>query len=175
MTEQTKKTNLSPERDSNGRFIKGAKIRLGKKMSQESRKRISLGHLGQKAWNRGIPMTEEKKQALSLARTLKLTGRKYSQEHREKISKALSGGVMIGYVALHEWVTRELGRPTKCTNLFCEDKSKTFEWANKSHTYKKELEDWLSLCRKCHRNYDKDYIGLKEKYFTKNGRRILYE
>lgn len=30
-------------------------------------------------------------------------------------------------------------------------------WANKSHKYKRELTDWISLCVKCHKKYDGDY------------------
>ena len=56
-----------------------------------------------------------------------------------------------GYIALHQWIRRKLGKPQKC--LHCDNKDKLV-WANKSHAYKWEIADWLSLCRKCHGKYD---------------------
>ncbi len=32
---------------------------------------------------------------------------------------------------------------------------KGIQWANKSHTYKRELTDWFALCGTCHKKYDK--------------------
>jgi hypothetical protein len=57
-----------------------------------------------------------------------------------------------GYSAKHQWIKRKLGKPTKCE--FC-GSINYLQWANKSHKYKWELDDWLSLCRKCHQKYDK--------------------
>lgn len=40
-------------RDSKGRFIKGSTERLGAKLSDEQKERLSVAHLGQEAWNKG--------------------------------------------------------------------------------------------------------------------------
>jgi len=68
-------------------------------------------------------------------------------------------GDNVGYYGIHNWVKRELGKPQKCEH--CGDTSKRkYEWANKDHKYKRALEDWIRLCTKCHKKYDKER-GLK--------------
>jgi hypothetical protein len=61
-------------------------------------------------------------------------------------------GENVGYYALHGWVYRRLGQPKKCKS--CGIKSGRIEWANKSHQYKRDIKDWISLCKKCHGKYD---------------------
>lgn len=74
-------------------------------------------------------------------------------------------GDKVKYVALHQWVYRQLGQPDYCSNPSCiyprKDSQgklmitpKRYEWANKSHEYKRELSDWLRLCASCHTKYD---------------------
>lgn len=62
------------------------------------------------------------------------------------------------YSALHLWVVRCKGNPN-----FCEHCGKVgrkngrnwnIHWANKKHTYKRILEDFIGLCRSCHLKYD---------------------
>lgn len=60
-----------------------------------------------------------------------------------------------GYRALHYWQERQLGKPTKCEhclkdNLF----GRKIHWANKSHKYLRNKNDWIRLCVKCHKKYD---------------------
>lgn len=65
----------------------------------------------------------------------------------------------VGYDALHRWVYRNLGKPSKCE--FCEkieERSSYIHWANKSGEYKRDLADWLRLCAKCHYHYDREGI-----------------
>lgn len=64
-------------------------------------------------------------------------------------------GHKVGLAALHNWVERQLGKPKKCENCKT-DKAKKFEWANKSQKYKRDLNDWIRLCTKCHWNYDRE-------------------
>lgn len=59
------------------------------------------------------------------------------------------------YVAIHQWVVREKGRPSKCEHCGTE-KAKRFDWANTDHKYKRDLDDYIRLCVKCHRSYDKE-------------------
>lgn len=59
------------------------------------------------------------------------------------------------YRTLHNWVNYKLGQPLDCN--FCGIKKlpkRNYHWANKSHQYKRELDDWLRLCAKCHKSYD---------------------
>lgn len=63
----------------------------------------------------------------------------------------------VGYDGLHRWVNRYLGKPGTCehcskTGLWGRD----IHWANKDHQYKRNLTDWLRLCRRCHKKYDKE-------------------
>lgn len=60
-------------------------------------------------------------------------------------------GSNVGYTALHDWVKRYLGPAMGCQA--CGDTKKS-EWANVSHEYKRELSDWVNLCRACHAIYD---------------------
>jgi hypothetical protein len=62
-------------------------------------------------------------------------------------------GDNVGYQALHTWVRDRLGKAKKCKQC---NSTKNVEWANKSHKYKRDKEDWIQLCRKCHIRYDKE-------------------
>ena len=55
--------------------------------------------------------------------------------------------------ALHDWVRKHLGKPKKCEHCGTE-KAKQYDWANKSHQYKRDISDWIRLCRSCHAKYD---------------------
>jgi len=65
-------------------------------------------------------------------------------------------GNKVSYSGLHYWVVRKLGKPTICEHCGKTGLSGKFiVWANKSHEYKRDLNDWLRLCAKCHKEYDK--------------------
>lgn len=62
-------------------------------------------------------------------------------------------GDRVGRPALHNWVQKHLGKPIKCDH--CKTiKAKQYDWANKSQKYKRQLSDWIRLCRSCHAKYD---------------------
>ncbi len=58
----------------------------------------------------------------------------------------------VSYGALHGWVKRKLGFPKKCE--ICGVENKILDWANKDHTYKRDINNWVRLCKKCHLKYD---------------------
>lgn len=65
-------------------------------------------------------------------------------------------GDIVGYTALHTWVHRQLGQQNYCEH--CGNNKlnpRQYNWANKSHEYKRDINDWLRLCVKCHKKYDK--------------------
>lgn len=95
---------------------------------------------GRAPWNKGI--TTGIKPWLGKKRE-HMTGKKHFAWRGNKVGKA----------ALHDWVKSRLGRPSKCEHCGTTT-AKKFEWANKSHEYKRELDDWLRLCTRCHRKYD---------------------
>lgn len=72
------------------------------------------------------------------------------------------------YYKLHRWITEQKGRPSKCEHCGTEAASR-YEWANVDHQYRPELEDWVRLCRSCHRRYD-----LKHGLTKKGGRPRLH-
>ena len=78
-------------------------------------------------------------------------GKRYPQITGEKNSQWK--GNKVKYTGLHLWVMRWLGKPKKCDKCGTE-KSKRFEWANKSREYKRDLTDWIRLCKSCHNKFD---------------------
>lgn len=74
-------------------------------------------------------------------------------------------GDEVGYNALHTWVARNKSKPTTCEQC---GENKPLDWANVSHEYKRDLDDWMALCRACHIAYDKKHRGAKKKKFGNN-------
>lgn len=67
-------------------------------------------------------------------------------------------GDKVGYMSIHKWVRDNKGTSKKCE--FCKKivlNSRGIDWANKDHKYKRNLEDYIRLCRLCHRRYDKKF------------------
>lgn len=76
----------------------------------------------------------------------------------------------VGYAALHDWVDRHAGRACKCKH--CGKADGRIEWANKSHEYKRDLKDWIQLCKSCHAKYDrKKGWGVATRKFNLAGKR----
>lgn len=69
-------------------------------------------------------------------------------------------GNNAGLDALHNWVKRRRGIPEKCKHCGKLNKKQNgqwiLEWANISREYKRNLEDWMGLCSKCHAKYDRN-------------------
>lgn len=95
-----------------------------------------------------------------------LLGRKASCETRKRMSESHSGeksrfwkGNSVGYSGVHKWVYKQLGKPNHCA--YCQSTTKKYyHWANISHSYKRDLSDWIRLCVKCHSAYDWGKIKL---------------
>ena len=85
------------KRNNKGQFIKGNKNRLGKKISNETRKKLSASLMGRSVWNKGLsgyktkPCSEERKRKIGLANAITAKGKKQSIESRMKKSIALRG------------------------------------------------------------------------------------
>jgi hypothetical protein len=109
-------------------------------------------------------------------------GKTFSAEHRRRLSESHLGAKnpMFGKFnelnpnwkgdaakmnAIHEWVERHLGKPRVCSHCNSTT-SKRYDWANLSGKYKRDLKDWIRLCRSCHRKFDK---AAKKMWLTKKG------
>jgi hypothetical protein len=84
----------------------------------------------------------------------KMRGRVHTQEERVKISLSKIGelnpqwqGDNVTYGALHDWVKWHKIKPVVCS--IC-NKDKRLDLANISGTYKRDLDDWEYICRRCH-------------------------
>ena len=72
-------------------------------------------------------------------------------------------GDKVGIEALHQWVIKHLGNPMVCTKCGTIT-HKRYEWANISRKYKRDLQDWIRLCKRCHVIYDGSPRGKQNKY-----------
>jgi hypothetical protein len=108
----------------------------GKKRNDETRRLLRESHKGPRPWRIGkkIPKNSGK-------------------------NHVFWKGDNVGYIALHAWVARQLGKPKHCSYCHTET-AKKFEWANISGCYKREISDWVRLCTKCHRLFDYGKIKL---------------
>ena len=59
----------------------------------------------------------------------------------------------VGYNGVHQWIYKKLGTPNYCEICKRTDKKK-YHWANKDHTYKRIVGDYMRLCAGCHTKYD---------------------
>ena len=66
-------------------------------------------------------------------------------------------GNEVGYLALHAWVYRQLGTPSKCDFCLSTDR-KWYHWSNISGLYKRDVKDWQRLCVPCHSKFDKTRV-----------------
>lgn len=64
-------------------------------------------------------------------------------------------GTISEYKSLHYWVGKYLGKPSTCTRCNNEFNGKKIHWANISGKYKREPNDWIRLCARCHYKFDK--------------------
>lgn len=69
-----------------------------------------------------------------------------------KILEEKNNGMKMSYCSVHQWIKRILGKPRYCEH--CKSTTGTFDWANISGEYKRDVLDWKRLCRSCHIKYD---------------------
>ena len=86
---------------------------------------------------KGVEQTEEKRKKLSISKLAE--------------NNPQWKGDRVGMIALHEWVAKYKKRPYLCENCLIE---KSRDLANISQKYKRDLDDWEWLCRRCHMKKD---------------------
>ena len=79
------------------------------------------------------------------------TGENNKQWKGDKVSKK----------EMHNWLYKHFGKPDKCRH--CGKKNRKYgrsilDWANISKKYKRTIDDFMPLCRKCHVAYDKEQL-----------------
>lgn len=57
-----------------------------------------------------------------------------------------------GKVAVHHWVKKRKQKTGRCSE--CGEERYT-EWSNVDHKYKRNLDDYIELCKPCHIAYDR--------------------
>ena len=68
-------------------------------------------------------------------------------------------GDKAGYGAIHYWVKRRKTKPLLCEN--CSDREPV-ELANLSLKYKRDIDDYMWLCKRCHQRLDGHFRNLKQ-------------
>lgn len=159
-----------------GKYIRTPKIKeknrlslLGRKLPEKVKAKISLAHKGIKfseerkkkigEGNKGKILSEETKKKISLANHGKIR----TQETREKIKRATKGKINLnekngnwkgenikkenGADGLHDWIRRRKSKPELCEEC---KKIPPYDLSNISGKYKRDINDFRWLCRKCH-------------------------
>lgn len=124
----------------------------GKKHTEEAKLKNRLAHLGRTPWNKGI---------VGYSNKWSIVAKKHFNEIRKGENNNNWRGVRVGYRSLHKWVERIMGKPRNCE--FCGNDNlnhRQYHWANKSREYKRSLSDWMRLCVKCHRTYDRNMVHI---------------
>lgn len=108
------------------------------------------------------PEVRERERLRCLEWNSKKKGVSLKSDHRDKVVQSLhigSGekngnwkGDFVGYHGLHRWVRNTKGKLNKCEQ--CGRTDGKFQWANKSGQYKRDVNDWIRLCVRCHDIYD---------------------
>ncbi len=141
---------------------KMAESHRGKKHSEEAKQKMSEAHRGEKAyqWKGGLPKCR-----------CGVTKTRYSMSCRKCMGARQSGpgnpcwkGSAVSYRGLHLWIQKLKGSPRLCENCHNPDlKHRSYQWANKSGFYRRDISDWIRLCGKCHSKYDRGLLELKTK------------
>lgn len=60
-----------------------------------------------------------------------------------------------GYSTVHNWISRNYGKASKCEMPGCNGKYNVFHWALKTgKVYEKNIENFMQMCASCHGKYD---------------------
>ena len=83
----------------------------------------------------------------------------FSKLHPEIVLRGIKHrnwkGENVGYRGLHYWLRRIKGIPIKCSQCgVIRTTPKSIHWANIDHKYYRNPNDYISLCKSCHKIYD---------------------
>src|SRR3990167_6620724 len=62
---------------------------------------------------------------------------------------------IVGKSQVHKWLDTHYGKTKVCEGVKCKGKSSVYDWALKTgFAYERNRDNFLRLCRSCHRKYD---------------------
>ena len=144
-------------------FQKGNKIALGIKWSDERKEKLRKALTGFKH----SVATKLKMSAAQKGKTSPMKGKTHSNKTKLLWSINRKGkntgiqnfnwkGDKVGYWGLHQWISRTFGKASGYGCMICAGTkgSDKIEWANISGEYKREADDWTTLCKSCHTSLD---------------------
>lgn len=109
-------------------------------VSKETRRKMSIAHLGKKKKWSAIAM-------------------KHLSNDRMGNKNPAWKGDNVKYGSLHDYIKCHIPKSKFCQNC---KKGKALDLANISGKYKRDLSDWEWLCRKCHMTKDGRMKNLKQ-------------
>ena len=128
---------------------------LGQKRSEETRERMRQKALEQ--FKDGMPEKTKKKISETAIKLEVQKGKNNPMYGKLEEKSGHWKGDDVKYPGLHSWVTRRLGKPTKCEDCGEDGLSgKQIHWSNVDHKYHRAIEDWNRRCVKCHWKYDRE-------------------
>jgi len=144
------------------------KANTGKHLSIITRQKISKNRKGKMMgsdhpnWKGGMKETKKCKKCEKKFTAWKYTNRKYcsqicgirDRDMRMEKSPVWKGD-RVKYRGIHMWIQNNKPHTNICEK--CGNIKNRMAWANKDHKYKRNMEDWIRLCPKCHKKYDKKY------------------
>ncbi len=125
--------------------------RLGKKHSENSKKKMSTSRI------KGIKEGRIKSWCFGKTKENNTSLLNNSIKHLD--SNNINWKEDVGYGSLHEWVRRRKIKPEYCEEC---KKNKPIDLANVSGEYKRDINDFRWLCRRCHMREDKRILNLKQ-------------
>ena len=138
----------------------------GYKMTERHKKKLSVALKGNGIGIKRKKLSKETRDKMSESKK----GSKHSLETKRKMSESKIGkkrpslsmenhyrwkGAKAGKNPIHRWVEKVKGKPMKCEHCGDTEKGK-YAWANIDHKYRRDMEDYIRLCYKCHKKYDKE-------------------
>lgn len=110
--------------------------------------------------------------------------RKMSENRKGLTANEKNGrwvGDKVSYPALHSWIRKHYEKPIYCEkcninpgqNILGRTK---LQWANKTGIYKRDRNNWICLCQKCHINFDRSWLkSIKRKNCTSQYKGVCFD
>jgi hypothetical protein len=145
----------------------------GHNHSEKTIEKLSLARKG-KTWEQIFGIEKAKEMRKNKIKLMKERNPNNMVGVREKLSKSKREennpnwkGDEVGYSSLHEWIKSRKPKPQFCERC---NKKPSYDLANKSGKYKRDINDFEWLCRSCHMETDGRLTKLNINRRAKNER-----